>query len=109
MEGVAVSGGFRHRAGASPSTLTTIPLPLIEPNVRISRTRLSFEIMPSHTQSWPSAPAGAIAARPVAGARPGTARTARANLVLPERSPKRPLGLVSVDHLLCQTALARQK
>ena len=38
VEGVAVSGGFRHRAGASASTLTSFPPPpLAEPSVRIFR------------------------------------------------------------------------
>ena len=46
-----------HEAGASVPTVTTFPL-VIEPGVRVSRTRLSDEIMPSPTRLSHVAPSG---------------------------------------------------
>lgn len=56
MEGVAVAGGIRHRARTSVSSLTAFP-PLIEPSMRITRTRLSFKVMRSHTRGCAGHPA----------------------------------------------------
>ncbi len=41
--------GLRHRAGASVSTLTTLPLPALEPSVRISRAGLLTSRMTAKT------------------------------------------------------------
>ena len=70
VEGVAVADGFRHRAGASVSTWTAIPLPT-------RRTELPGEIMPAPTGK-PSVHAG-WGAKPWShrASRPGRARSSR--------------------------------
>ena len=57
--GVAVSGGFRQVPVPHSPPWLRFQSPLIEPDVRISRIRLSDEIMPSHTESSPFAGQGA--------------------------------------------------
>ena len=77
MGGVAVSGGCRHSAGVSVSTLTTFPLLTCRTSVEGSRTGLLLEVMPSLRQGWPTAPSGAWAPCHSTGPRSGSARTSR--------------------------------
>ena len=54
------AGGFRHRASASVPTMNRVSSPpLVKPDVRISRIRLSVGIMPSPTEGLSSSAQGA--------------------------------------------------
>ena len=77
VEGVAVSGGCRHRAGASLSTLTTFPLPTRRteradfPHWALAR---DHALAPANLTVCPSGTGGPWSA---IGARPGSARISR--------------------------------
>ena len=58
-KGVAVPGGFRHVPVPHSPPWLRFQSPLIKPDVRISRIRLSDEIMPSPTEGAPFAQQGA--------------------------------------------------
>ena len=75
--GVAVPGGFRQGPVPHSPPWLRFQSPLIEPDVRISRIRLSDEIMPSPTESSPFAWQGARARTPSRVARPGSAQASR--------------------------------